>query len=66
MRTRRLLGRYWLDGVFIAAPGAGAVACWAYSLPTWMLVFCLVGLAFGFVSLLGDLGVFHRLDDEDD
>lgn len=58
------LRKYWLDAVFIGLPGAGAVACWIYALPVWMLVICLAGFVLALISLLGDLGLFGgKLDD---
>ncbi|MDH3647299.1 MAG: hypothetical protein OER80_11035 [Gammaproteobacteria bacterium] len=54
LKLRKHLG----DVIFIGAATAGAVACWAYSLPAWMLVVCLLALFFAVISLLGDLGLF--------
>jgi len=52
------LRKYWLDAVFIGLPAAGAIACWVYRLPAWMLAICLLAVFVALVSLLGDLGVF--------
>ena len=54
----RSLKKYWLDALFIGLPAAGAIACWAYGLPAWMLTICLLIMFIALVSLLGDLGVF--------
>ena len=46
--------------MLVGLPAAGALACWIYGLPVWMLVLCLLALVFAIISLLGELGVFGR------
>ena len=57
------LRKFWLDTVFIGVPAAGALACWIYALPLWMLVICVVALVLALISLLGDLGLFGGRSD---
>lgn len=57
-----LIRKYILDVAFLLLTAAGAVACWFYGLPTWLLVICVILFIIGLVSLLGDLGVFGRPD----
>lgn len=58
------LRKFWPDSIFIGLPAAGAIACWKYGLPAWMLVVCLTVLVIAVVSFLGDLGVFGGEPDD--
>lgn len=60
----RFLRRHAIDVVLMAIPAAGALACWWFRLPTWMLIGCLLLLLVALVSFLGDLGVFGGSDRE--
>ena len=57
-----IVRRHALNVLFILGVSAGAVACWVFQLPTWLLVICLIALAFAIISLLGDLGLFGGHD----
>lgn len=57
-----LIRKYVLDVAFLILTGSGAVACWLYGLPTWLLVICIILFILGVISLLGDLGLFGRPD----
>ncbi|MBT8131494.1 MAG: hypothetical protein KJO35_04435 [Gammaproteobacteria bacterium] len=52
------LKKFLPDMLFIGLSLTGALACWFYSQPVWMLVICLILLVLAIISLLGDLGFF--------
>ena len=56
--------RYGLSVLAIVGLSAGAVACWVFGLPTWLLVICLIFLVFAVIALLGDLGLFGGSEPE--